>query len=939
MTYTQNRDGTSARLVFAATLVLTGAGAGAAAALATSGSGLIRVAGGAAGAIAGLCAAVWADHARKRRETIAAARRNREQVLDPVVSAPTHDLSILGLLLATRQDAAPFHGRSADLAWLQAWRDNPTSHPAALVTGPSGTGKTRLVTQFAASRQQSWAAGWLHPGRGASALAAAQACGDPTLILIDDADTSSDTAALLVDLAGQPQATQVRALLIARTADALAQVADQLPDSARWIIAPDNLPVLPIGAFGSDDDHARWFGEAARAYAVARRIPPPDLAITVTGGASTADEPILTIQAQALLAVLETERRRPQYLNVQSLPFDQVAEALFAHEQRRWQQAAQQPGWGLADLTAPVQQRAIAVLMLSGAATETDAVPALRAVPDLADATAERLAGIARWAFHLYPPGLVRIQPDMLAEWFVIRQLTSVPRLASRLTDLARHDHAALLTLLAHASDHMPAAIPLYVHLIQADPVGLAAVGADAALTARTGRPLLDEALASLIISPHWSPDALADLDRHLPKGALPRTRAAVSAATVRQVRDAGTRQDLAGALLRHGSDLRNLGCEREALTAYEETLSLDRDLAAADPTHQPELAKALYGYGATLWGLGRYGEALTAYEETLSLDRDLAAADPTHQPELARSLGGYADNLENLGRPREALAAFEEAVALHRDLAAADPSHQPELARSLDNLGVSLATLARHREALTTRDEAVALYRVLAKADPAHRAGLARAISNRGGDLYFLRRYQEARTAYEEALYLYREPAADNPAHQPGLAEALIGYSTSLWRLGRHGEALAACEKGVARYRDLAAANPKHQPKLANAVSACGSSLWALRRHQDAMAAFEEAVALHRDLAAANPRYQPELAKALTNYSISLRDQGRRAEGLTCDREALELYAVLARNDPDLYEETYKQLLSALRRDYDLRGDHLTSISLHLRRDNMSTD
>ena len=54
---------------------------------------------------------------------------------------------------------------------------------------------------------------------------------------------------------------------------------------------------------------------------------------------------MLTIQAQALLAVLETERRRPQHPDAQALPFDQVADALFAHEQRRWQQAAQQPGW------------------------------------------------------------------------------------------------------------------------------------------------------------------------------------------------------------------------------------------------------------------------------------------------------------------------------------------------------------------------------------------------------------------------------------------------------------------------------------------------------------------------------------------------------------------------------------------------------------------
>jgi hypothetical protein len=159
---------------------------------------------GAAGGVAGLCSAAWVDAARQRREAIAAATADRDQVLDPVVSELAHDLSVLGLLLPTQQSAAPFRSRAAGLAWLQAWRDNPDSHPAALVAGPGGTGKTRLVTQFAITRPPPWAAGWLHPGRGASALAAVRACGDPALILIDDADASPDAATLLADLAGQP---------------------------------------------------------------------------------------------------------------------------------------------------------------------------------------------------------------------------------------------------------------------------------------------------------------------------------------------------------------------------------------------------------------------------------------------------------------------------------------------------------------------------------------------------------------------------------------------------------------------------------------------------------------------------------------------------------------------------------------------------------------
>ncbi len=804
MAHTRHRREAAARLAFAAALTLAGAGAGAAAALAASGSGLIRAAGGAAGGIAGLCSAAWADTAKQRREATAAAIKERGQALGPVVSDPAHDRSALGLLLPTRQGAAPFRGRAADLAWLQAWLDNPDAHPAALVTGPAGTGKTRLLTQFADTRPPPWATGWLQPGHGASALAAVRACGDPALILIDNADTTPDTTALLAALASQPHGAQVRVALTARTAEALAQVASQLPEQARWILAPGNLPVRTIGPFGSTDDHARWFAEATRAYAAALSTPPPDLpAITATGSTTRAEEPVLTIQAQALLAVLETERRRPQHPDVWGLPFDQVAEALFDHEQGRWEQAAQQPGWGLADLTAPVRERAIAALMLSRAATEPDAVTALQAVPDLAGATAERLARIARWAFHLYPPGPVRIQPDMLAEWFLITQLTTAPGLAANLIELTGHHIPALLTLLAHASDHMTAAIPLYARLIHTDPADLTAA-ADAALTARTAQPLLDAALAALITGTHWTPETLTDLDRHLPEGTLPRTRAAVSAATVDHTRETGTPEDLARALLRHGASLRDLGRHREALAAEEEALALWRDLAAANPAHQPNLANALTGYGASLRDLGRHREALAAFEEALVLWRDLAAANPAHQPDLANALTGYGASLRDLERHREALAAFEEALALYRDLAAANPAHQRNLANALNSYGASLRDLEGHREALAT---------------------------------------------------------------------------------------------------------------------------------------FEEALALWRDLAAANPAHQPYLATVLNNYGISLRDLGQHREALTYDREALELYAKLARNDPDLYGKTYQHHLAELRHTYDLRGDHSTSISLHLRRDNKDSD
>jgi tetratricopeptide (TPR) repeat protein len=983
----RNSGNVTARLSFLAALTLAGAGAGVAATLATSGSGPVRAAGGTVGGVLGLIAAAWIDKTRQRQEGRAAALADRDRVLNPIVSDPGQDTSVLGMLLPTRKGAAPFRGRTADLAWLGKWCDDLDENPAVMVTGPAGVGKTRLVAQFALDRVGSWAAGWLRAGCGSSALAAVRGSGEPALIVVDDADQRPDLAALLDGLAASPAGSLVRVVLITRNADFREQMASRLQERNQWILAEGNIRVRPIGPFGSADDHRRWFSEAVRAYAVARHTPPPDLPPAISGREITqaTDEPILTLQAQALLVVLDSERGHPLRLRTQTLPFDQVAAALLAHEQRRWREAAAQPQWGLTDLTAAVQDRAVAALLLAGAGDESHAAAALRWVPDLADASEERLAKIARWAFYLYPPdpaGAIQIRPDMLAEWFLVTQLTRTPELSGHLSHLTRTQTHTLLITLARASDHMPSAPRLYRDVIAADVAALLIAGVAAALTAQAGQPLLDAVLASLVSKARWTADELTELDRQRPADLLPRTSEAIGAAQVQLLRESGTAEDLARALRSHGLSLRFLGRYQEALAVDDEALGLYRDLAAASPTHQRGLAATLLSYGVSLRFLGRYQEALAAFDEALGLLRDLTAANPAHQPGLAltlqsrgvslrllgryqealaafdEALGLYRDltaanpahqpdlaatlqsravSLRHLGRYQEALAAFDEALGLLRDLTAANPTHQPGLAATLQSRAVSLRLLERYQEALAVDDEALDLYRDLAAANPAHQPDLAATLQDRGLSLQYLGRYQEALAAFDEALDLYRDLTAANPAHQPRLAYTLHCRGLSLRFLGRYQEALAVDDEALDLYRDLAAANSAHQPDLALTLQGRGVSLGNVERYQEALAAFDEALDLYRDLAAANPAHQPDLAVTLQDRGLSLQSLGRYQEALAAFDEALGLYRQLAVANPDLYEKAYQRHLSELRRKYDLRGDQATGAGLHLRHDNIS--
>ena len=226
---------------------------------------------------------------------------------------------------------------------------------------------------------------------------------------------------------------------------------------------------------------------------------------------------------------------------------------------------AQRPEFGLTDLTSPVQQHAIAALLLASPADQAQAAAMLRRVPELAKASAERRANIARWAAHLYPsdpPWPLQIKPDMLAEWFAVTQLTQTPALAGLLRVMTPAQKAALLVLLAHASDHILQAVQLFAEIVAADTSRLAEAGVAAALTASAGQWRLDGELAHLIRQATWSADALGRVEDQLTE-LLPRTWVAVTVVRVKIARADGDAAELARALNNLGNRLAELGRTR----------------------------------------------------------------------------------------------------------------------------------------------------------------------------------------------------------------------------------------------------------------------------------------------------------------------------------------------------------------------------------------
>jgi tetratricopeptide (TPR) repeat protein len=831
-------------------------------------------------------------HARDER---AAALDHRRQALAPLTAtALGYEDEDLELLWAERSPV-PFRGRRRELKLLADWRANESACSVLMISGSAGVGKSRLALEFASRLPEEWTAGWLRTGAGGTVVSAVRRCGEPAVILVDDAEGRADVvellddlAELLDDLAKQHKSPEIRVVLLTRSYAGLRTwLGRRLEPRHNWMAyRAENLPLQPEGG---PEDWQRWFREALVAFADIRKVRVPDFPAPFPSGRANG-QPILTLLADALLAVLGSSAGNP---DPPTLSFNKIAEGLMEHERRRWRAMASVWDWGRGGRPAGrVQEQSIAALALLGAGSETEAKSVLRRVPNLRDTFEERLSAIASWVLALYPAGpngAPRIRPDMIGEWFVVSQLAGPANDALRQSlceGLTDAQAARALGLLARAADRIEAADDLFGTFASGDIRRQVLAAAQAAMTGEAGQHLLDTVVTEQIRSAQgWTLAQLAELDRLVPDDVMPVTRAAIAEleVTLRRTlaKDNPAYQDsLAPALNNLGIRLQEVGRYREALAVTQEAVILLRALAKDNPAYQDRFVKVLSNLGIRLREVGRYQEALAAAERAVTLFRALAKDNVVYQDSLATELNHLGQRLQHVGRYHEALAATEDAVNLRRALAADNlPAHLADLATTLAELGGRLGQVGRNREALAATEDAVTRLRALAKDNPAHLASLARGLGNLGVWLSEVGRYREALAATEEAVTLDRALAKDNPAaHQDSLARALDNLASRLRSVGSYQEALAAAQEAVALRRTLAADNlAAHQDSLATELNNLGLHLRDVGRYQEALATTEKAVTLCRTLAKDNhAAHQHSLASALDSLGIQLHDVSR---------------------------------------------------------------
>ena len=821
------------------------------------------------------------EAARRRREELVRldAERATAQAKWDAVGEPAVETVSSGpaTLLRADREIVIFTGRDNELAELRSWCTSADARSVRTIIGVGGVGKTRLALKLA-SEWESRGGNWrrVDAGQEAQAVSVARALtSGPILLIVDYAETRSGLEAMLRAVLADPG--RVRVLLIAR---ALGEWWDRLIEKSAPAVGElltEGKPI-PLGEqITQESTAADLAAEAVPQFARALKCATPE---GIEFDLPSHHVPVLVVHTAALVAVLRFRDDPAASLRV--VVAERLLDELLIHEARYWRRSA--AATGLSEDGA-LLKAVVAAAALLGAANQAEAAAMVARVPDLADASQAQRRSWARWLYGLYPADtegrLGSLQPDLLAETHVVKQLTSDTSLAiACLRDLPIPQALHAMTVLARALVHQDGAQRLIANALNADLAHLALPAAQVALQTQSnlGKFLmvafrdapaaedvliqaarnlphpsvaLDEARLAVVwrirrsLPDNAEPVIVAEWSRLVstmlspaghPAEALPLAEQAV--AIYRELVDTDPdpgryRADLAYSLVTLGTTLVMLG-RADAVPVLEEAVVIFRELAAADPDrYRLPLADSLHNLGYGYAELVRYADALRVEEEVLAVRREIAAANPgRYFPDLADTLNNLGNRLSELGRPADALPIAEEAVAIRRKLAAIVPDrYRPGLAESLNNLGSRLSELGRPGDGLPNTEEAVAIYRELAATNPGrYRPELARSLNNLGIIFYMLDRLADALPAEGEAVAIRRELAAINPGrHRPDLAQSLYNLGVILSKLERPADALVVSQEAVAVYRQQAATNPGRRFNLAQSLDSLATILAAL--------------------------------------------------------------------------------------------------------------
>jgi tetratricopeptide (TPR) repeat protein len=332
------------------------------------------------------------------------------------------------LLLRPEYAVVPFLGRKDELADLRAWCESDEQSSVQLITGPAGTGKTRLAAQLCQDMSgRGWTAGFLSPTCKPESFDDLRATGSPLLAVFDYSDAWIGLEDFLIRLdAPEEAAPPTRIMLLARHSGAWWQ---RLVSAN----AQTTLNLTPLAsATATPGELGETYMAAIEAF---HRHLEPDTPMRARTVPPLAGQPMLVVHMAALLEAYSVGEPQLSKSDTAISQRSEIVAAVFNHEEAYWMRSATADHQGATEI---LLRRAMAVACMFGWDSEPELAELLTAVPDLADAPLERRHHLARWIAAFYPiedPGHQGLlEPDVLLERLVTLALVDCPYLLEALS-------------------------------------------------------------------------------------------------------------------------------------------------------------------------------------------------------------------------------------------------------------------------------------------------------------------------------------------------------------------------------------------------------------------------------------------------------------------------------------------------------------------------